>query len=43
MKAEAAPRLGMILLIWLIMLGLIGLACSPVILALAVMWSASPW
>lgn len=43
MKAEAAPRLGVILLVWMIMLGLIALACAPVIYALAVMWSASPW
>ncbi len=28
MKAEAAPRLGVILLVWLIMLGLIALACA---------------
>ncbi|BCB18028.1 hypothetical protein [Bosea sp. ANAM02] len=43
MKAEAAPHLGMILLVWLIMLGLITLACAPVIYALAAIWSASPW
>lgn len=43
MKAEAAPRLGLILLVWLVLLGLISIACAPVILALAVMWSASPW
>lgn len=43
MKVEAAPRFGMILLVWMIMLGLIGLACAPVIYALAAMWMASPW
>lgn len=43
MKAEAAPRLGLMLLAWLILVSLIAFACSPAVLALAVLWSATPW
>ena len=43
MRSEAAPRLGFVLAAWLVLAGLIAFTCSPVIYALAVIWSASPW
>jgi hypothetical protein len=43
MKAEPAPRLGLLLLVWLVLIGLMAFACAPVIYVLAVTLSAAPW
>lgn len=43
MRAEPAPRCGALLVAWIVLVGLMAFTCAPVILALAVIWSARPW
>lgn len=40
MQAEPAPRYGLPLVVWAILTGLVVTACSPVVLALCLIWGA---
>jgi hypothetical protein len=40
MRVEPAPRYGLILVVWAIIAGAVVTACSPVILALCLIWGA---
>lgn len=40
---EAAPRLGAVLIVWLLLVAAIAFACAPVALALAAAWGAASW